>query len=71
MHGTGDYFESRRGPVMDVIESRHADNEVEVAAAERIKSGAAEQTQDGAEALREIGIPVGWASELYEDHRTS
>jgi len=44
--------------MMEVFESRRADDEVEAVAAERIRSGAAERTQDGAEALREIGIRV-------------
>jgi hypothetical protein len=32
------------------------DDEAEALAAERIRSGAAERTQDGAEALGELGI---------------
>ncbi len=38
------------------FESRSADDEAEALAAERIRSGAAERTQDGAEALGELGI---------------
>lgn len=45
--------------MMETFESRRADDEVEAVAAERIpRSGAAERTQDGAEALRDIGIRV-------------
>ena len=53
-----DDFDARLDSMMEVFESRRADDEVEAVAAERIRSGAAERTQDGAEALREIGIRV-------------
>lgn len=58
MHRMRDDFDSRLDLMMDAVESRRADDEVEAVAAERIRSGAAERTQDGAEALREIGIQV-------------
>jgi hypothetical protein len=45
-----DDFDARFDSMMEVFESRRADGEVEAVAAER--------TQDGAEALREIGIRV-------------
>jgi hypothetical protein len=48
----------RRASIFEALESRRADDEVEAVAAERIRSGAAERTQDGAEALSEIGIRV-------------
>jgi hypothetical protein len=58
MHRMRDDFDSRLDSMMEAFESRRADDEVEALAAERIRSGAAERTQDGAEALREIGIRV-------------
>lgn len=47
-----------RASILEALESRRVDDEVEAVAAERIRSGAAERTQDGDEALREIGIRV-------------
>jgi hypothetical protein len=41
-----------------VLHDRQADDEVEALAAERVRTGAAERTQDGAEALEELGIQV-------------
>ena len=41
-----------------VLHDRQADDEVEGLAAERVRSGAAERTQDGAKALAEVGIQV-------------
>lgn len=58
MHEMRDDFGSRLDSMIEAFESRRADDEVEAVAAERIRSGAAERTQDGAEALREIGIRV-------------
>jgi hypothetical protein len=40
------------------LHDRQADDEVEALAAERVRSGAAERTQDGAEALAELDIHV-------------
>lgn len=40
------------------MQGRQVDDEVEALAAERVRSGAAERTQDGAEALAELGIQV-------------
>jgi hypothetical protein len=50
MHLMRDDLDSRLDSIMEILESRRADDEVEAVAAER--------TQDGAEALREIGIRV-------------
>lgn len=41
---------------LEVIEERRADDEAETIAAERIRSGAADRTQDGTEILAELGI---------------
>jgi uncharacterized protein with von Willebrand factor type A (vWA) domain len=51
-------FDSRLDSLTEVFESRRADDEVAALAAERIRSGAAERTEDGAEALRDLGIHV-------------
>lgn len=40
------------------IQDRRADDEVEALAAERVRSGAAKRTEDGAEALADLGIQV-------------
>jgi hypothetical protein len=40
------------------IQDRRADDEVEALAAERVRSGAAQRTEDGAEALADLGIQV-------------
>lgn len=53
-----DDLDTRLDSMIEAFESRRADDEVEAIAAERIRSGAAERTQDGAESLREIGIRV-------------
>jgi len=41
-----------------VLHDRQADDEVEALAAERVRSGAAGRTEDGIEALAELGIDV-------------
>jgi hypothetical protein len=41
-----------------VLHDRQADDEVEALAAERVRSGAATRTEDGASALGELGIDV-------------
>jgi hypothetical protein len=41
-----------------VLHDRQADDEVEALTAERMRSGAAGRTEDGAEALAELGIDV-------------
>ena len=40
------------------LQDRQADDEVEALAAERIRSGAAKHTEDGAQALADLGIDV-------------
>lgn len=40
------------------MQDRRADDEVEALAAERVRSGAAQRTEDGAEALADLGIQV-------------
>jgi hypothetical protein len=40
------------------LHDRQADDEVEALAAERVRSGAAERTEDGAQALADLGIDV-------------
>jgi hypothetical protein len=40
------------------IQDRRADDEVEALAAERVRSGAAQRTEDGATALADLGIQV-------------
>ncbi|MBK5220270.1 MAG: hypothetical protein JJE35_10875 [Thermoleophilia bacterium] len=56
MHRMRDDMDSRFDSMAETLEARRADDEVEALAAERIRSGAAERTQDGADALRELGI---------------
>lgn len=41
-----------------VLRDRQADDEVGALAAERVRSGAAKRTEDGAEALADLGIRV-------------
>lgn len=41
-----------------ILHDRHADDEVEALAAERIRSGAGERPEDGARALTDLGIDV-------------
>lgn len=41
-----------------VLHGRQADDEVEALAAERVRSGAVERTEDGAQALADLGIDV-------------
>jgi len=49
-------MDSRLDTMTQAFEQRGADDEAEALAAERIRSGAAERTQDGAEALNQLGI---------------
>jgi hypothetical protein len=51
-------FDSKLDSVVETFEGRRADDEVAALAAERIRSGAAERTEDGVEALRDLGIHV-------------
>jgi len=51
-----DDMDARFDSMAETFEARRADDEVEAVAAERIRSGAAGRTEDGAEALRDLGI---------------
>lgn len=50
-----DDLDARLDAIAESLEARGADEEAEALPAERIRSGAAERTQDGAEALAELG----------------
>lgn len=50
--------DSKLDSMAETFESRRADDEVAALAAERVRSGVAERTEDGAEALRDLGIHV-------------
>ncbi len=56
MHRMRDDFDSRFDSMAETFESRRADDEAAAVAAERIRNGAAEHTEDGAEALAKLGI---------------
>jgi TolA-binding protein len=47
---------SKIDAMAETFESRRADDEAAAIAAERIRSGAADQTEDGAQALASLGI---------------
>jgi hypothetical protein len=51
-------FDSRLDSLVETFEGRRADDEVAALAAERIRSGASERTEDGAQALRDLGVDV-------------
>jgi hypothetical protein len=51
-----DDLDSRLDAIAESLDACGADGEDETLAAERIRSGAATRTQDGAEALAELGI---------------
>jgi hypothetical protein len=51
-----DDMDSRLDSMTEAFESRRADDEAAAIAAERIRSGAAEHKEDGAEALAKLGI---------------
>lgn len=53
-----DDLDSRIGATVEMLDARKADKEAEAIAAERVRSGDAERTQDGAQSLRELGIPT-------------
>jgi hypothetical protein len=42
----------------EVLEARRIDDEAAAIAVERIRSGAAEEKEDGVDALRKIGIQI-------------
>jgi hypothetical protein len=48
----------RRSEQMSLQRERTADQDAEAIAAERIKSGASDHKEDGAEALKRLGIEV-------------
>ena len=50
--------ERRRSEQMSLQHERTADRDAEAIAAERIKSGASDHKEDGAEALKRLGIVV-------------
>jgi hypothetical protein len=47
-----------RGDIEDAFDSDRVDDEAAAIAAERIRSGAADQAEDGAGALERLGIRV-------------
>jgi outer membrane murein-binding lipoprotein Lpp len=49
---------SKIDAMAETFESRRADDEAAAIAAERIRSGAADQKEDGIEALAKLGIDV-------------
>lgn len=49
-------MDSKIDAMAETFESRRADDEAAAIAAERIRSGAADQTEDGAQALASLGI---------------
>jgi hypothetical protein len=51
-----DDLDRRLDAIADCLEAGGADREADALAVERIRSGAAERSQDGAEALAELGI---------------
>jgi hypothetical protein len=51
-----DDLDARLDAIAEGFELRRTEDEVEALAAERIRSGAAGRTQDGAEVLAELGI---------------
>lgn len=51
-------MDSRIDEMAETFESRRADDEAAAIAAERIRSGAADHKEDGAEALAKLGIEI-------------
>lgn len=49
---------SKIDAMAETFEARRADDEAAAIAAERIRSGAADHTEDGAEALASLGIKL-------------
>lgn len=49
---------SRIDEMAEIFEARRADDEAAAIAAERIRSGAAEHKEDGAESLAKLGIEI-------------
>jgi hypothetical protein len=50
--------DSRLDSLVEAFEGRRADDEVATLAAERIRDEASERTEDGAQALRDLGVDV-------------
>lgn len=53
-----DSMNSKIDEMAETFESRRADDEAAAIAAERIRSGAADHKEDGAEALAKLGIEL-------------
>jgi hypothetical protein len=51
-------MDSKIDAMVETFESRRADDEAAAIAAERIRSGAADHKEDGAEALESLGIKL-------------
>lgn len=51
-------MDSKIDAMAETFESRRADDEAAAIASERIRSGAADQTEDGAAALASLGIKL-------------
>ncbi len=64
-------LDSRLDTMTQAFESRSADDEAEALAAGRIRSGAAERTQDGTEALSELGIHAAESASTFRHTRAS
>jgi hypothetical protein len=47
-----------RSGIKDAFDSNRVDEEAAAIAAERIRSGAADEAEDGTEALERLGIPL-------------
>ena len=45
-------------PTAEILEARRIDDEAAAIAVERIRSGAAEEGEDGVDALRKLGIQI-------------
>jgi hypothetical protein len=56
MHKMRDDIDSRFDSMAEAFEARRADDEAAAIAAERIRGGAADHKEDGAEALAKLGI---------------
>lgn len=51
-------MDSKIDSMAETFEARRADDEAAAVAAERIRSGAADRREDGAEALGKLGITI-------------
>jgi transposase len=58
MHSLRADLDARLDSMAETFAGYRADDEVAALAAERIRSGAAERAEDGAKALRDLGIDV-------------